>query len=481
MALEGAHEPSTQMGEQENHFDLPPLSILGDHRMTVGTQPRGILNSGRALVLSDAICLMLPALIIWTDVLPALLTTVVSLALFSLGDLYLPRLQAVVLDQVPSLLGRLLAAVGLASLLSIAWGPGVNLRSFGIVMAIGAVLMMAGRVLILEGVRMARRKGRARHRTLIIGSSALAERIAVTLTQSPRYGLDVVGYIDNNRSSGACLGELGYLGDVSHLREKVNLADADVIVITSGSFTTEQVSSQLRLANWNDTTIFVVPRYYQAAPQSDHPEMIGAVPVTRLGPKRLYSHQMTFKRVIDVVACSVALVFIWPLLALIAICIRIDSGPGILFRQERLGQDGKSFEMLKFRSMKPLDESKTTRQWESDYGDRVTRVGRILRKTSLDEMPQIFSILKGDMTIVGPRPEEPLFVDQFIEKEPEYIFRMRVPAGLTGLAQVNGLRGNTSISERADFDNFYIENWSLWLDIKIIIRTVSQVLLGRGN
>ena len=131
--------------------------------------------------------------------------------------------------------------------------------------------------------------------------------------------------------------------------------------------------------------------------------------------------------------------------------------------------------------MTPADETESATQWSIADDERVTRIGRLLRKTSLDELPQIWTILRGDMTIVGPRPERPHFAERFARQQPDYIFRLRVPAGLTGLAQVNGLRGDTSISERADFDNYYIENWSLWLDAKIIVRTITQVLLGRGG
>ena len=131
--------------------------------------------------------------------------------------------------------------------------------------------------------------------------------------------------------------------------------------------------------------------------------------------------------------------------------------------------------------MTPATETEGQTQWTIKDDDRVTKVGRFLRRTSIDELPQLWSILKGDMTIVGPRPERPYFVEQFTRSEPNYVFRHRMPSGLTGLAQVNGLRGDTSIADRADYDNFYIENWSFWLDMKIIFRTFSEVLWGRGE
>jgi lipopolysaccharide/colanic/teichoic acid biosynthesis glycosyltransferase len=153
----------------------------------------------------------------------------------------------------------------------------------------------------------------------------------------------------------------------------------------------------------------------------------------------------------------------------------------VLFKQLRVGIDGRGFELLKFRSMKPATDLESETKWNIGDDERVGRVGRFLRRSSLDELPQLWNILRGDMTLVGPRPERPHFVAQFTESHPRYTARHRVPAGLTGWAQVHGLRGDTSIEDRARFDNFYIENWSLWLDVKIIFWTVAQIVRGTGR
>jgi len=181
------------------------------------------------------------------------------------------------------------------------------------------------------------------------------------------------------------------------------------------------------------------------------------------------------------VVSAIALILLSPLLAATALAVRIDGGPGILFRQVRVGRDGRPFELVKFRSLRPADEDESLTQWSIQDDDRLTRVGRFVRRTSLDELPQLWTILRGDMTIVGPRPERPHFVEKFSQEEPTYSLRHRVPAGLTGLAQVNGMRGNTSISERSYFDNYYIDNWSLWMDTKVILRTFSEVFFGSGG
>jgi lipopolysaccharide/colanic/teichoic acid biosynthesis glycosyltransferase len=153
----------------------------------------------------------------------------------------------------------------------------------------------------------------------------------------------------------------------------------------------------------------------------------------------------------------------------------------VLFRQERVGLDGRPFQVLKFRSLRPVDDSESETLWNIQHDDRLGPVGKFIRKTSLDELPQLFNILRGEMSVVGPRPERPFFVTEFSKAMPRYLARHRVPAGLTGWSQVHGLRGDTSIEERARFDNYYVEHWSLWLDIKVVLRTVASVIRGSGG
>ena len=188
-----------------------------------------------------------------------------------------------------------------------------------------------------------------------------------------------------------------------------------------------------------------------------------------------------FKRAFDLVVASLALVLLFPLLVACAIAVRVEGGKGFIFRQVRIGKDGEPFELLKFRSMRPEVPGSGDVTWNIKDNPRVGPVGRVLRKTSLDELPQLWNIIRGDMTIVGPRPERPYFVEQFSADFPRYPHRHRVPVGLTGLAQVSGLRGDTSIEDRARYDNFYIESWSFWLDLKVLVRTVREVVRGGGG
>ncbi|MBM9505783.1 sugar transferase [Actinacidiphila acididurans] len=187
------------------------------------------------------------------------------------------------------------------------------------------------------------------------------------------------------------------------------------------------------------------------------------------------------KRALDAAAAGTALLVLTPVLAACALAVRLADGPGVLFRQERIGLGGRPFILLKFRTLRPSDEQESATRWTVVGDPRISAVGRLLRKTSMDELPQLWNVLRGDMSLVGPRPERPHFVREFERTHPGYRDRRRMPAGITGLAQVNGLRGDTSIADRARFDNHYIDTWSLWQDVTLLLRTVAAVFRFGGS
>jgi lipopolysaccharide/colanic/teichoic acid biosynthesis glycosyltransferase len=235
----------------------------------------------------------------------------------------------------------------------------------------------------------------------------------------------------------------------------------------------------LRTADRADLEIHVVPRLYELSTRRGCDDHIFGVPLTRLRSPADRRLTRPLKRMTDVVLASLALVLAAPFMAAVALAVRVELGRGIFFTQTRIGANGTPFRMVKFRSM-PNGLSRNGSRW-SVAGQELGPVGRFIRRYSLDELPQLWNVIRGDMSMVGPRPERPEFVDEFVAVYPRYIHRHRVPVGLTGLAAVNGLRGDTSIEERAHFDNWYIENWSLWLDAKILMRTVSALLRGTGG
>jgi exopolysaccharide biosynthesis polyprenyl glycosylphosphotransferase len=337
-------------------------------------------------------------------------------------------------------------------------------------------------------VLTARRRRIVAHRTLVIGGGAVSREVTTLLERYQRYGLAIVGHVDGPerpRRAGDLTpvppAGLPRLGELDDLDDLVRAHGVDVLLVGDGTFREEDLLDRVRTPATEHCDLLVVPRLHAFATATGHSDHIGSLPVMRIRTPALDGPAWALKRGFDVVVSALLLVLLSPVLLACALAVRWEGGPGVLFRQVRIGRDGRPFECLKFRSMRPSSEAESATRWTVARDPRVGPVGRVLRATSLDELPQLWNILRGEMTIVGPRPERPHFVERFSAEHPRYGHRHRVPAGLTGLAQVSGLRGDTPISDRARFDNYYIENWSLWLDAKVLLRTVAEVLLARGR
>jgi exopolysaccharide biosynthesis polyprenyl glycosylphosphotransferase len=251
------------------------------------------------------------------------------------------------------------------------------------------------------------------------------------------------------------------------------------LLLADGNFEERVLIEAVRTEVCQSRELLVVPRMHHFHTLTGTADHIGSIPIMRIRNPNLRGPARLVKRAFDIGVAVTALIILLPVLVGTALAVRIEGGPGVIFRQVRVGRDGKHFELLKFRSMLPANEHESQTMWCVAADNRIGPVGRFLRCTSIDELPQLWNILRGDMTLVGPRPERPHFVEQFSSQFDRYAYRHRVQVGLTGLAQVSGLRGDTSIADRARYDNFYIENWSLWLDIKIILRTFREVLCYR--
>jgi len=300
------------------------------------------------------------------------------------------------------------------------------------------------------------------------------------LRDHPETGLRAVGFVDM-LSLDLEAPSIPMLGEPTDLSEILVDSQARALVLADGGLGDADVVSLVRKCQRQRCEVFVLPRLHEITHVADGMDAIGDVPLVRLRRSAYRSPSWRVKRMFDVAFSAVALVLLSPLLAIVALAVRLETGKGVIFRQQRVGRNGTSFELMKFRSLKPADEIESQTNWNISDDDRLGPIGRIIRKTSLDELPQLFNILRGDMSLVGPRPERPHFVAQFGQLYTGYADRHRVQCGLTGWAQIHGLRGNTSIDQRARFDNFYIENWTLWLDIKIILRTVVSIFTKPGS
>jgi exopolysaccharide biosynthesis polyprenyl glycosylphosphotransferase len=318
------------------------------------------------------------------------------------------------------------------------------------------------------------------HPTVLIGGGGLAAELTEILRNHPCYGLSVVGFVDDGSD---CSAELvtPQLGGLTDLEQVVSTTGADVLLIANGDFSERDLLDVVRAPECLPCDLLVVPRMHHFHTQTGVADHIGSIPVMRISAPNLSGPAWAIKRAFDILVAGILLILVLPVLAVCALAVRMEGGPDVIFRQARVGWNGQLFECLKLRSLRPVDNSEATTNWSIADDKRVGQVGRILRRASLDELPQLWNILRGDMTLVGPRPERPHFVERFSAQYDRYAHRHRVQVGLTGLAQVSGLRGDTSIADRTRYDNYYIENWSLWLDVKIIIRTFFEVLFVRGR
>lgn len=409
---------------------------------------------------------------------PILTMALLGVLLLNGGGRYVSRLHLSVLDELPHITTRLLTAVAAVSAVMLYLHQKSQVLLFLETAWQAVLLVILGRVFTTRLIAIGRRSGISRHNTVLIGGGPVAAELARILDQHDEYGLNVEGFVDDDDECPAQQ-VLPRLGGLAELDTAVRLTSADILLVADGGFEERALIDAVRTKVCQDAELLVVPRLHHFHTVTGMAEHIGSIPIMRVRNPHLHGPARIIKRGVDIVVALIALIVLLPVLALAALAVRIEGGPGVIFRQVRVGRDGKHFELLKFRSMRPANEVESQTKWCVATDDRVGPVGRFLRCTSIDELPQLWNILRGDMTLVGPRPERPHFVERFSTEFDRYAHRHRVQVGLTGFAQVSGLRGDTSIADRARYDNFYIENWSLWLDIKIILRTFRAVLFYR--
>lgn len=425
-------------------------------------------------VTGDIMAVAAAALITSADPLVAVLYSILLLGAFGASGLYRSQLNQSALDDLPRLLRSWLVATSLILLgAQLAVGEPLGLWFA----CVAGLLLVAVRLLATLSVRVLRSSRVIAHPTIIVGADSTGRLISDKISDNPQCGLDTIGFLDHERVPAS---DLAMLGGPRDFRRVLQDYQPRALIVAHSHLTEAQLIDMIRACHRHYCEVFVLPRLYQVTNLGEDTDFLGGMPLIRLRRRAYRTWGWRVKRMLDVVLSAIALVVLSPILALVAILVRIDGGPGIIFRQERVSVDGQRFQVLKFRSMRPANEAESQTQWNIAQDNRVGPIGRFLRMTSIDELPQLWNILRGDMSIVGPRPERPYYVNKFAETYGGYAARHRVPCGLTGWAQVHGLRGDTSIAERAQFDNFYIENWSLWLDVKIILMTFTSVFSKPG-
>ena len=338
------------------------------------------------------------------------------------------------------------------------------------------VWLFLGRLVLYRFRQAIHTQGVGVNRAAVIGYEARVGKFINALNARPSSGYELVGIID--AAAGVNVSRLQYLGESQDILELVQTHRLDTLFIASPQVPNDTILQILHACEGVPVQINVLPELSEFIRSGTAITFFDDIPMLRLRETPMQGIQGIVKRLIDIVFSLFALIVLSPLMLAIAIAIRLTSSGKAIFRQERVGRAGKRFNIYKFRSMLIDAEEKVGHIWAKTDDPRQTSIGKFLRRWNLDELPQFFNVLKGDMSLVGPRPEMSGLIDTFRESIPHYLARQRVKSGMTGWAQINGLRGNTSLEERVSYDRYYIENWSLGLDIKIILRTLWAIKKG---
>jgi Undecaprenyl-phosphate glucose phosphotransferase len=341
------------------------------------------------------------------------------------------------------------------------------------------VVLGFSRMVFREILRLLRRLGYNQRHVVVIGAGALGQRVVEMLQTHPELGMKVRGYLSRNEAKvGQTFQGVPVIGTFQQADDFLN-RQVDVVFLCLPPEVENEAERLMEILSGTTAEVKIIPSIYEFITLRAEAEIFSGLPIITLQGSPLYGWNIFLKRWFDVAGAMVALGLTFPLMAIIGLLIKITSPGPVLYRQKRVGLDGRSFEIIKFRTMNINAESETGPVWAQLGDARCTGIGKILRQTSLDELPQFWNVLKGEMSIVGPRPERPEFIQQFREQFPQYNLRHTMKAGITGWAQVNGLRGNTSWEKRLAHDIYYIENWSLWLDLKIMLLTFWKGFIHR--
>ena len=347
--------------------------------------------------------------------------------------------------------------------------------------AINAILDIAMRLGVWQILTNMRKKGRFVRNVLLVGYSHAAEEFIDRVLTNPQWGYNIRGILDDRVEAGTEYKGIKVLGRIDNLMVILPENHLDEIDITLGLGEYYRLENIVALCEKSGVHTKFIPDYYNIIPTKPYTEDLLGLPVINI---RYVPLSNTFnamlKRILDIIGSLICIALFSPVMLVFAILVRASSPGPILFRQERVGLHNRKFMMYKFRSMVMQDSSKEKKAWTVRDDPRVTKVGKFMRKTSIDELPQLFNVLKGDMSLVGPRPERPYFVEKFQEEIPRYMIKHQVRPGMTGWAQVHGLRGDTSIRKRIEYDLYYIENWTLGLDIKILFMTVFNGFVNKN-
>lgn len=343
------------------------------------------------------------------------------------------------------------------------------------------VLMVFERSFIRSFLMSIRTKGYNQKHILLIGYSRAAEGYIDRVKQNPEWGYNIRGILDDHKERGYCYNGVKVIGTIANLHMILEMNVLDEIAITLSIKEYEHLEAIVNDCEKSGVHTKFIPDYNNFIPTIPYIEDLQGLPVINIRHVPLTElHNAYIKRIVDIFGALFGIILFSPVMLITAILVKLTDGGPIIYSQERVGLHNKPFKMYKFRSMSVQKASEEKSKWTTKNDPRVTAVGRFIRKTSIDETPQFFNVLKGNMSLVGPRPERPFYVEKFREEIPHYMIKHQVRPGLTGWAQVNGFRGDTSIQKRIDHDLYYIENWTLGFDFKIMFLTIFKGFINKN-
>ena len=412
------------------------------------------------------------------------LTVFLTAAMFPLFSVYRAWRGASIFEEIKLLtLGWLAVAFALTAVaLMTKTGAQFSRMWAGVWLLIGWVALVTYRILSRLLLRWMRSKGYNQRQIVIAGAGELAKQVAERVNSAGWTGLEIVGFFSENGVNGInkTSGQTRVLGDLSSLPTFIENNVIDQIWIAMPLKKEDTVKALLHELRHSTADIHFIPDIFGFQLLNHSITDIAGLPVINLSVTPMDGVNRLLKAVEDRVLAFMILLFTSPLILLIALGIKLSSKGPVFYRQERVSWNGEPFTILKFRSMPVDSEANTGPMWAKKGEQRATSLGSILRKTSLDELPQFINVLKGEMSIVGPRPERTIFVDRFKDEVPDYMKKHMVKAGITGWAQVNGWRGDTDLMKRVEHDLYYIEHWSIWFDLKIILMTLIRGFVHRN-
>lgn len=371
----------------------------------------------------------------------------------------------------------------LLSLLYAAKEINISREFLAIFMTLNIFGTLIYRLWVKHALRNLRKRGFNKQYILIIGAGSLGRRFYKNLMQNPELGYEALGFLDDSLTEHgpAHRDYKPILGKVSELEGLLDGALIDEVVIALPLSAYDKFGQLINTCEKAGVRTMIIPDFFDYLPARPHFDNFAGIPLINVRDIPLDNlNNRILKRTFDIIFSILAIVVTFPVMLVVALGIKLTSKGPVIFKQERVGLNRKHFYMYKFRSMKLSDQETANTEWTVENDPRRTRFGTFLRRTSLDELPQFFNVLFGHMSVVGPRPERPFFVEQFKEEIPKYMVKHHIRPGVTGWAQSNGLRGDTSISDRISYDIYYIENWSFFFDLRIITQTLWKGLVNKN-